>query len=857
MKTTYIFDFDGTLVNSLPSITYFANNALNKFGLPSIPEERYKTLVGNGAKNLVKKMLLEVGAEEDLFEKVYTEYYTTYDENPSHLTVPYEGIVEMLTELKKRGFKTAVVSNKPHNTTKQICESLFGDLIDICRGQVEGCPIKPDPTAVFEVIKELGVNKEDCVYIGDTNTDMQTGKNAGLYTVGVLWGFRGYDELKSENPDMIISSPKELLKPANIGNSKLSKAKTLTSKTISKVKENIKLGKERSFFKSIILIAVLSLLPMLMQFIAQGCHIGQLHPFVFLVNYLPIFLLICLLYFILGSISIPYGITTVLLAVLLAINHFKIYFRDEPLKYTDLFLGTEANNMLKTYQLRFDFVIVFLIAFCFVSIVLVSTRVKSKHPKILPSVIGIILSVAIFLTLNFTVYKNTNIYKDLLTETFHETTTVSQKGLIYSLFNSANIKDHVAPENYSNTMANDALNKYEKEETETKKPNIIAVMCEAYTDIQKWSDIDFTDESPYSYYNYLKTKGCYGELFTPAFGGGTAATEFEFLTGNNTSAINQNMPIAYKTIIDSDVDSIVRTFKDMDYYAAAMHPGNAWFYNRQNVYPRMGFDSFTSKEDLTYEDMYHQSGYIYDSVSAQMIIDDYNRHLAENPDRGYFNFLVTIQNHGPYSSTELLYDKEYISKEAYGLTDQQYYIINNYLGGVADADKFMKTIYEYINGLDQPTVFIIFGDHLPALDGENKLFEKFGYDISSDTYEAYENQYSTDYVIAGNWAFNKKYRPGLKGQQGIISSNYLSIKLFQYANIPLTPYQSLSLDMMQYAPILSRQHNGTSAGFDEVLPEEFNALFEEYKAIQYYNLNDFKVKTEEQDINNTTINKEN
>ena len=138
---------------------------------------------------------------------------------------------------------------------------------------------------------------------------------------------------------------------------------------------------------------------------------------------------------------------------------------------------------------------------------LVSTRVKSKHPKILPSVIGIILSVAIFLTLNFTVYKNTNIYKDLLTETFHETTTVSQKGLIYSLFNSANIKDHVAPENYSNTMANDALNKYEKEETETKKPNIIAVMCEAYTDIQKWSDIDFTDESPYSYYNYLKTKG--------------------------------------------------------------------------------------------------------------------------------------------------------------------------------------------------------------------------------------------------------------------------------------------------------------------------------------------------------------
>lgn len=211
MKNTYIFDFDGTLANTLPSIAYFGNRALNKYGLPSISEERYKILVGNGAVSLTRRMLREVGAQADMFDKVYHEYFDTYDKNFSYLTVPYEGIMDMLKELKKRGCKTAIVSNKPEVTTKKICDEIFGDLIDICRGQREDCPIKPDPTAVLQVIEQLGAKKEDCVYCGDTITDMETGRNAELYTVGVLWGFRSFDELKSGNPDIIISSPEELL----------------------------------------------------------------------------------------------------------------------------------------------------------------------------------------------------------------------------------------------------------------------------------------------------------------------------------------------------------------------------------------------------------------------------------------------------------------------------------------------------------------------------------------------------------------------------------------------------------------------------------------------------------------------
>ncbi len=208
---TYIFDLDGTLVNSLNSISYFANKALNKYGLKSIPTERYKKLVGDGAATLVKRMIAEVGGDEALFEKIHSEYNSSYDNDFLYLAEAYDGITDLLKELKKRGCNTAIASNKPHSTTKKISDELFGGLIDICYGKREGYPVKPDPTSVNEIIEIFGVDKKDCVYCGDTLVDMMTGKNADIYTVGVLWGFRDIEEIKSGNPNLIVSKPSEIL----------------------------------------------------------------------------------------------------------------------------------------------------------------------------------------------------------------------------------------------------------------------------------------------------------------------------------------------------------------------------------------------------------------------------------------------------------------------------------------------------------------------------------------------------------------------------------------------------------------------------------------------------------------------
>ena len=206
---------DGTTVNTINSIAHFANRALNKFGLPSIETERYKLLVGNGAVTLVKRMIAETGGSAEQFEKVLNEYNTTYDNDFMYLTKPYEGIPELLDSLKKSGIKTAIVSNKPDSTAKKVSDKLFGEkLIDVCFGAREGVPLKPDPAAVFEVLEILGVAPQECLYIGDTAVDMTTGKNAGIFTIGVLWGFRDRKEIESAGADMVTDNVNDILKTA-------------------------------------------------------------------------------------------------------------------------------------------------------------------------------------------------------------------------------------------------------------------------------------------------------------------------------------------------------------------------------------------------------------------------------------------------------------------------------------------------------------------------------------------------------------------------------------------------------------------------------------------------------------------
>lgn len=208
-----IFDLDGTLLNTLTALSYCTNLALGKYGLGRVPTEEFKWIVGDGYVNQIKRSLTYLGDKELVhLEEACKDYMEIFHKHCMYEVRPYEGILKMLEELKRQGIKLAVFSNKPHDQTVVSIEEAFGKgFFDEIAGQIDGVPKKPDPSGAIRIARKLGVKKEECLYIGDTNTDMKTGIAAGMDTLGVLWGFRSREELEAFHPMAVIEHPKEIL----------------------------------------------------------------------------------------------------------------------------------------------------------------------------------------------------------------------------------------------------------------------------------------------------------------------------------------------------------------------------------------------------------------------------------------------------------------------------------------------------------------------------------------------------------------------------------------------------------------------------------------------------------------------
>ena len=213
MKKAVIFDLDGTLTNTLKSLWKSTNMALATAGLPPHEIDSYKYFAGNGAKELIRKSLIADGDTELVhFDSVMEAYNRIFEEYCMYEVKPYDGIPELLKALKEKGLHLAVNSNKPQPRTVDVVEEIFGkDTFDLLVGQCEERRRKPAPDGENYILEQLHLNKEDVLYIGDTCTDMQTGKSAGVFTVGALWGFRDRQELVENHADAIIEKPLELL----------------------------------------------------------------------------------------------------------------------------------------------------------------------------------------------------------------------------------------------------------------------------------------------------------------------------------------------------------------------------------------------------------------------------------------------------------------------------------------------------------------------------------------------------------------------------------------------------------------------------------------------------------------------
>lgn len=208
-----IFDLDGTLADSVESIAYCANEALRRLGYGGFRNEDYKQFAGDGSKKLLERCLTHSGDRQLMhFEQLEREYKALFARYCTYHVRPYEGITELLVQLKENGTRLAVLSNKPHDRAVEVVHSLFGpDCFDLIIGQRQDIKRKPSPDGVYYIADKLHIPVSEIVYVGDTNTDMMTGKSAGALTVGVLWGFRDRRELEENHADHIIARPEELL----------------------------------------------------------------------------------------------------------------------------------------------------------------------------------------------------------------------------------------------------------------------------------------------------------------------------------------------------------------------------------------------------------------------------------------------------------------------------------------------------------------------------------------------------------------------------------------------------------------------------------------------------------------------
>ena len=210
---TYIFDLDGTLLDTLSDLACSVNYALQQHSMPQRTLDEVRQFVGNGVRMLMTRAVPD-GEQNPLFEAAFQTFREHYLEHSLDQTRPYDGVSDMLAELRRRGCRVAVVSNKFYLATQELCQHFFPDTVEVAIGEheAEGIRKKPAPDTVNEALRLLGVDKKGVVYVGDSDVDLMTARNSGLPCISVLWGFRDQHFLSQHGATTFVSSPHELLK---------------------------------------------------------------------------------------------------------------------------------------------------------------------------------------------------------------------------------------------------------------------------------------------------------------------------------------------------------------------------------------------------------------------------------------------------------------------------------------------------------------------------------------------------------------------------------------------------------------------------------------------------------------------
>lgn len=567
-------------------------------------------------------------------------------------------------------------------------------------------------------------------------------------------------------------------------------------------------------------------------------------PLVLLLNFIPIFLTGILFQGIFGRRRFALIFNSLFYLIFFTVHRTKVIYRNAPFRVSDLALSFEALKMSQnSFKPDFTSIVIFLVTL--VILIIISRFFKSEKLRVRDRLMGILsIIISSVLLFNF-VYSKDKIYNSLPLNgnVFNLIDHFNSKGFNYTfLFNLK--KSFVRPpEGYDKKEMENRDRVDHGEDISVIKynprPNIIWIMGEAFTDLSQDEYFSFApgNDPNENFKKLQKNSIMHGRIVTPSFGGGTGDTEFDVLTGALTIDCAPDESFAFNAI-KRDVSSLPSLFNTIGYKTMAFHPGFAWFYGRQDVYPKLGFQDNFFLENIDQPEM--KGGYVSERQFSEIFRSRFLQAL-ENSDEPIFSYGLDIQNHGPYFYDK--YGKNLPYQCTVSLSEEAANNFGSYFLGIKDMDIMLGEVYDMIMSLDEPTIMVFYGDHLPGLGNDPSAFDEIGIKLSHDDLEKEIEFYSTPYVILANESGRAFLnRENVEIQDGnAVSANYLASMVLDMLNYnKVDNFFIYNSEMRKKLPIISRNFifDGVNTYPRNEVKGEAKEAYEDYKKYEYYRINE-------------------
>lgn len=567
-------------------------------------------------------------------------------------------------------------------------------------------------------------------------------------------------------------------------------------------------------------------------------------PLVLLLNFIPIFLTGILFQGIFGRRRFALIFNSLFYLIFFTVHRTKVIYRNAPFRVSDLALSFEALKMSQnSYKPDSTSIIIFIVSL--IILIFLSRFFKSEKLRLRDRLMGILsIIISSVLLFNF-VYSKDKIYNSL-----------PLNGNVYNLIDHFNSKgfNYTFLFNLKKSFVRPPEG-YDKKEMEKRdrvdhgedisvikynpRPNIIWIMGEAFTDLSQDEHFSFApgNDPNENFKKLQKNSVMHGRIVTPSFGGGTGDTEFDALTGALTIDCAPDESFAFNAI-KRDVSSLPSLFNTIGYKTMAFHPGFAWFYGRQDVYPKLGFKDNFFLENIDQPEM--KGGYVSERQFSEIFRNRFLQAL-ENSDEPIFSYGLDIQNHGPYFYDK--YGKNLPYQCTVSLSEEAANNFGSYFLGIKDMDIMLGEVYDMIMSLDEPTIMVFYGDHLPGLGSDPSAFDEIGIKLSHDDLEKEIEFYSTPYVIVANESGRAFLnRENIEIQDGnAVSANYLASMVLDMLNYnKVDNFFIYNSEMRKKLPIISRNFifDGVNTYPRNEVKGEAKEAYEDYKKYEYYRINE-------------------